>query len=178
MAAAGIHQLQPGLIQVVCNDLVTHLQSRPLHKGEPLIAISDSDIDAVTSDERTRKKIAEKLGLTIALEDRYRVIALTVAIMSMQDGFREKYAAGDIRINCEAGWNQGFEDLNSAQFEVYLDELIGWVCDQRPRQPVSVRSPNIVTCSAVWRSSRPNSVRTGNNSSCPMNTTRSPHAAS
>src|SRR6202012_4843447 len=45
--------LQPGLIQVVCNDLVAHLQSRPLYKGEPLISISDSDIDAVTSEKKT-----------------------------------------------------------------------------------------------------------------------------
>lgn len=138
--------LQPGLIQVVCNDLVAHLQSRPLHKGEPLITISDADIDAVTQDVRTRDKIAEKLRLTIALEDRYRVIALAVAIMCMEDEFKEKYTAADIREHCEVYWQQGFEDLNSAEFEVYMDELVGLgvlIKDRDGR--FSVRSPNIVT---------------------------------
>lgn len=138
--------LQPGLIQVVCNDLVAHLQSRPLRKGEPLIAISDTDVDFVTLHETTRSKIAEKLRLTIALEDRYRVIALAVAIMSMEDNFREKYAAADIRENCHEYWPQGFQDLNSAEFEVYLDELVGLgVLTRDGENLFAVRSPNIVT---------------------------------
>ncbi|WP_396911535.1 AAA family ATPase [Mycolicibacterium sp.] len=87
--------LQPGLIQLVCNDLVAHLQSRPLRKGEPLITISDTDVDFVTAHETTRSKIAEKLRLTIALEDRYRVIALAVAIMSMEDNFGSGARSGD-----------------------------------------------------------------------------------
>ena len=138
--------LQPGLIQVVCNDLIAHLQSRTLHKDEPLITISDADIDTVTQDPRTRDKIAEKLRLTIALEDRYRVIALAVAIMCMEDNFREKYPAADIRLHCEVYWQQGFEDLNSSEFMVYLDELVGLgvlIKDRDDR--FSVRSPNIVT---------------------------------
>ena len=138
--------LQPGLIQVVCNDLIAHLQSRPLHKGEPMVTISDADIDKVTGDSRTRDKIAEKLRLTIALEDRYRVIALAVAIMCMEDNFRDKYTAADIRLHCEVYWQQGFEDLNSSEFAVYLDELVGLgVLINDPDDRFSVRSPNIVT---------------------------------
>lgn len=138
--------LQPGLIQVVCNDLVAHLQSRPLRKGEPLITIRDTDIDAVTQDPRTRAKIAEKLRLTIALEDRYRVIALVVAIMCMEDRFRERYSAADIRVYCEAQWQQGFDDLNSTEFELYMDELVGLgVLIKDDDNRFSVRSPNIVT---------------------------------
>jgi hypothetical protein len=138
--------LQPGLIQVVCNDLIDHLQSRPLRKGEPLIAISDDDIDAVTQNDVTVKKIAEKLRLTIELEDRYRVIALAVAIMCMDDSFRERYTTDDIREHCEMYWQEGFEDLNSAEFAVYLDELIGLgVLSEDQDGRFSVRSPNIVT---------------------------------
>ncbi|MQY28420.1 AAA family ATPase [Nocardia aurantia] len=137
--------LQPGLIQVVCNDLIAHLQSRPLHKDEPLITIRDSDIDTVTQDSRTRAKIAEKLRLTITLEDRYRVIALAVAIECMNDTFRDKYTADDIRVFCEYYWAQGFEGLNSAEFEVYLEELVGLGVLIKDVDRFSVRSPNIVT---------------------------------
>lgn len=139
--------LQPGLIQVVCNDLIAHLQSRPLHKGEPLITISDDDLNVVTQNPHTRDKIAEKLRLTIRLEDRYRVIALAVAIMCMEDSFQTRYTADDIREHCEAYWADGFRDLNSTEFTVYLEELIGLgvlIKDDRDRR-YSVRSPNIVT---------------------------------
>lgn len=138
--------LQPGLIQVVCNDLIDYLQKRPLRKGEPLIAITDGDIDAVTQNPITVDKIAEKLRLTIELEDRYRVIALTMAIMCMDDSFRERYTADDIREHCEFYWQEGFEDLNSTEFAVYLDELIGLGVLSKDRDDrFSVRSPNIVT---------------------------------
>jgi hypothetical protein len=138
--------LQPGLIQVVCNDLIDHLQKRPLRNGEPLITITDDDIDTVTQDTVTVNKMSEKLRLTIELEDRYRVIALAVAIMCMDDGFRERYTAADIREHCEHYWQDGFEDLNSTEFAVYLDELIGLGVLSKDRDDrFSVRSPNIVT---------------------------------
>jgi hypothetical protein len=138
--------LQPGIIQVVCSDLIEHLQKRPLRKGEPLIAITDDDIDAVFQDPFTVDKIAEKLHLTIELEDRYRVIALTVAIMCINDSFRERYTADDIRGHCEVYWQEGFADLNSTEFVVYLDELIGLGVLFKDREDrYSVRSPNIVT---------------------------------
>jgi hypothetical protein len=138
--------LQAGLIQIVCNDLIKHLQSRPLHMNEPMVLIADSDIDAVTQNPQTRDRIAQKLRLTIALEDRYRVIALAVAIRSMEDSFREKYTAADIREDCEVYWQEGFEELNSSEFSVYLDELVGLgVLITSPDKRFSVRSPNIVT---------------------------------
>ncbi|MGV9709574.1 hypothetical protein ACWDTI_02770 [Gordonia sp. NPDC003424] len=137
--------LQPGLIQMVCNDLITHLQGRPLHKGEPLITVSDDDVNAVTQNPVTRDKIAEKLRLTIQLEDRYRVIALAVAIMCMDDAFQERYSADDIRWRCEYYWEDGFSDLNSTEFGLYLDELCGLGVLIKDHGRFSVRSPNIVT---------------------------------
>ncbi|AYF78425.1 hypothetical protein D7D52_36520 [Nocardia yunnanensis] len=138
--------MQPGLIQVMCNDLIELLQSRPVRKTEPPILITDADIDAVTTNPTTREKVASRLGLTIQLDVRYKVIALAIAIQSMEDGFRERYAAGDIRALCELYWPEGFSDLNSAEFVVYLDELIGLgVLTKDVEKQYSVRSPNIVT---------------------------------
>lgn len=138
--------MQPGLIQLVCNDLIELLQARPPRRGEPPIMITDADIDAVTQNPTTREKIASKLRLTIQLDVRYKVIALAIAIQSMEDGFRERYLAADIRALCELYWPAGFSDLNSAEFIVYLDELIGLgVLTKDARKRYSVRSPNIVT---------------------------------
>ncbi|MEV3963536.1 hypothetical protein AB0M34_22035 [Nocardia sp. NPDC050193] len=139
--------LQPGLIQIVCTDLVEHLQSRSPRRGEPLTTISSDDIDRVTQDPRTREKIAERLRLTIRLEDRYRVIALAVAIMCMDDGFAETYSARDIRDHCEFYWPQGFADLNTSEFGLYLEELVGLgvLINDVESHKFSVRSPNVVT---------------------------------
>lgn len=139
--------LQPGLIQIVCTDLVEHLQLRPPRRGEPLITITADDIDRVTQDPRTREKIAERLRLTIRLEDRYRVIALAVAIMCMDDSFAETYSARDIRDHCELYWPQGFADLNTSEFGLYLDELVGLgvLIKDAESNKFSVRSPNVVT---------------------------------
>ncbi|QDC13201.1 hypothetical protein [Rhodococcus ruber] len=140
-----ITNMQPGLIQVVCSDLVAHLQSRPLRKNEPMVVITDEDIDAITQNPETRDKIAQKLRLTIELEDRYRVIALTAAIMCMDDQFRARYSPSEIREHCELYWHEGFKDLNSTEFSVYLDELAGLgVLSKDRSSKYSMRSPNTV----------------------------------
>lgn len=138
--------MQPGLIQLVCDQLVTHMQRRPPYKGEPLIVISADDVDEVTQNPQTRDAIASKLRLTIDLEVRYRVIALTVAIMCMDDQFRERYTAADIRLHCEEYWRDGFSDLNTREFTAHLDELIGLgVLTKDKYERYSMRSSNIVT---------------------------------
>lgn len=138
--------MQAGLIQVVCADLIKHLQSRPLRGSEPLIEVTGRDVEFVTTQPRTREKIAEKLRLTIELEERYRVIAVAVAIQSMEDNFTEQYSADDIQALCELYWLEGFEELNTSQFAVYLDELVGLgVLIESDNKRFAVRSPNIVT---------------------------------
>lgn len=138
--------MQAGLIQVVCTDLVKHMQSRPLRSSEPFVTITSNEIDTVTSQPKTREKIAEKLRLTIELEERYRVITVAIAIQSMEDDFTEQYTVDDIQALCELYWLEGFEELNSSQFALYLDELVGLgVLIEGADQSFAVRSPNIVT---------------------------------
>lgn len=138
--------MQPGLIQIVCIDLIEHLRAKRLSKNEPLINITNEDIDTITRSRPTRKKIADKLRLTIRLEERFRVIALTAAIMSMDDAFLEQYQPQEIRDFCEVYWSEGFVDLTSSEFAVYLDELVGLgVLSRSVEGTFSMRSPNIVT---------------------------------
>jgi len=138
--------MQPSLIQIVCMDLLEHLRAKRLRSGEPLINITEADIDAVTRSRTTRTKIAEKLRLTIRLEERFRVIALTAAIMSMEDEFLSQYHPQEIREQCESNWREGFVDLNSSEFVVYLDELVGLgVLARSENGDYFMRSPNIVT---------------------------------
>ena len=138
--------MQPGLIQLVCDQLVNQLQSRPLRRDEPLVVITADDVDEVTQNERTRGAIADKLRLTIDLEVRYRVIALAIAIMCMENQFREHYSAADIRLHCEFYWPDGFSGLNTEEFIAHLEELKGLgVLAKDAEGHYSVRSPNIVT---------------------------------
>lgn len=138
--------MQPGLIQIVCIDLIEHLRDKRLGRHEPLIDITQEDIDTITRSRTTRKKIADKLRLTIRLEERFRVIALTAAIMSMDDAFLEQYQPQEIRDLCEVYWTEGFVDMTSSEFTVYLDELVGLgVLSRSDEGTFSMRSPNIVT---------------------------------
>ncbi|MCY1658271.1 hypothetical protein OVA21_13860 [Dietzia sp. SL131] len=138
--------MQPGLIQIVCIDLIEQLRAKRLSRNEPLIDITEEDIDTITRSRTTRKKIADKLRLTIRLEERFRVIALTAAIMSMDDAFLEQYQPQEIRDFCEVYWTEGFVDLTSSEFAVYLDELVGLgVLSRSDEGTFSMRSPNIVT---------------------------------
>ncbi len=138
--------LQAGLIQIVCLDLIKHLQSRPLLTGEPLVQITSRDIETVIQNPDTRAQIASRLGMTMKLEDRYHVIALVMAVMGMESDFRDVHSAIDIRESCEMYWAEGFEKMNSAEFGIYLSEMEGLgVLSGDGTGNYSMRSPNIVT---------------------------------
>lgn len=137
--------LQPGLIQIVCIGLIEHLEARALGADEPLVTITAADIDAVTQNPKIRRDIADRLRLTITLEDRFHVIALVVAVMGMETDFRDTYTAAEIREHCELYWEDGFRGLNTAEFDLYLEEMEGLgVLSADGNGKYSMRSPNIV----------------------------------
>ena len=79
---------QPGLVQIVCDALLRELANRRPRPGEPPITVTAEDIDRVTSDPTVRKSVADRFNLTLNLEDRYLVIALTVAVLSVADRYK------------------------------------------------------------------------------------------
>lgn len=137
---------QAGLIQIACHALVEHLQERHVRVQEPPVMITAKDVDAVTADNKVRTQIAQRFRLTIALEDRYFVTALVLSVLSLEDRFREYYSPEELLGWCRMYWRGGFDNLTTAEFQLYLHEMVGLgVLVTRPDERFAMRSPNVVT---------------------------------
>ena len=80
---------QASLVQIVCEALVKHVQGRSLpERDEVRIIVGERDVQDVCAKQSVRDLIALRFRWTINLDSRYRVIALVVALNSIDDGPR------------------------------------------------------------------------------------------
>jgi hypothetical protein len=137
---------QASLIQIFCEELVRTLHSRASEvRGLPVM-IRDGDVEAVSASESVRAHIAERLRITINLEDRYRVLTLVIALRSLEDSFSADYAADELLELAKERWPAGFDDLTVGQVGIYLDEMVGLglLIRLSGQNRYAVRSPNVV----------------------------------
>jgi hypothetical protein len=137
---------QASLIQIFCEELVNTLLRR---RGQPMrspVVVTETDVEAVAASDRVRRRIAERLRITINLEDRYRVLALVIALQSLNDEFGEGYAPEELLQQARDRWPVGFDDMTVAQLDIYLDEMVGLglLIKLSGQQRYAVRSPNVV----------------------------------
>ncbi|MFE2015347.1 hypothetical protein [Streptomyces sp. NPDC059491] len=141
-----ITNYQANLVQIFCRELVRVLHDRPYaFSGEPL-RITEDDVQKVAASETVRRQIAERLRFTINLEDRYRVLALVIALRSLQDAYRGDYSAGELLQEAREAWPEGFEMLTAKQAQIFLAEMVGLglLVQLGDRSRFAVRSPNVV----------------------------------
>ncbi|MCE7551493.1 hypothetical protein [Streptomyces thermodiastaticus] len=141
-----ITNYQANLVQIFCSELVRTLHSRPYVPTGRATEITDSDVQEVAASETLRRRIAERLRFTINLEDRYRVLALVIALRSLEDGYRGGYSAKELLDLARDAWPEGFEECGVQQAEIYLTEMVGLGLLIRlgDRAGFAVRSPNVV----------------------------------
>ncbi|MGV9790304.1 hypothetical protein [Streptomyces sp. NPDC003435] len=141
-----ITNYQANLVQIFCSELVRTLHSRPYVVTGRAMAITDGDVQEVAASETLRRRIAERLRFTINLEDRYRVLALVIALRSLEDGYRGGYSAKELLDLARDAWPAGFEECGVQQAEIYLTEMVGLGLLIRlgDRAVFAVRSPNVV----------------------------------
>ncbi|MFG2785619.1 hypothetical protein ACGFY7_48355 [Streptomyces prunicolor] len=141
-----ITNYQANLVQIFCSELVRTLYSRPYAATDRATTISESDVQEVAASETLRRRIAERLRFTINLEDRYRVLALLIALESLKDGYRGDYSAKELLDLARDAWSEGFEECGVQQAEIYLNEMVGLGLLIRlgNRARFAVRSPNVV----------------------------------
>jgi hypothetical protein len=136
---------QPGLVQIVCDRLITEMQSAPVAAGSPPITIRAQDVQKVIDDRGVRTQVAERFRLTISLEDRYRVMALVLAYKSLSDSFMVTYRPDVLLSECAYWWPEGFATMDMRAFQRYLEEMEGLgVLIVNDDGEVAVRSANIV----------------------------------
>ncbi|MFK0236666.1 AAA family ATPase [Streptomyces vinaceus] len=141
---------QASLVQIFCDQLVSALRTAPVTDGIWPVVVTEADMRGVSASPRVRAQIAERMRITINLEDRYRVLTLTIALRSQQDEYRDSYGAGELLHEARERWPEGFRDLTVAQVQIYLEEMVGLgllvsVSRSGDNPSYTVRSPNVVS---------------------------------
>ncbi|RLK54181.1 hypothetical protein CLV68_6184 [Actinokineospora cianjurensis] len=139
---------QASLIQIFCDELVTSLHTRAARAGSAKvpIKITEDDVEAVAASDRVRGLITDRLRITINLEDRYRVLALVAALLSLADRFGAVYDPETLLREARLRWPAGFDELTVPQVTVYLNEMVGLglLIKLQGEDRYAVRSPNVV----------------------------------
>ncbi|WP_234436424.1 MULTISPECIES: ATP-binding protein [Streptomyces] len=141
-----ITNYQANLVQIFCRELVRVLHDRPYTWSGNPVRITEDDVQKVAASETVRRQIAERLRFTINLEDRYRVLALVIALRSLKDNYRGDYSASELLQEAREAWPEGFEMLSAKQAQIFLTEMVGLglLIQLGDRSRFAVRSPNVV----------------------------------
>lgn len=134
---------QASLIQLFCNALVERLHRRKMLNGQPPSSIDADLIDNLYAEKEVRRDIAQRFEWTIQLDNRYRVIALTTAWLTLETG-ESTYAVELLREYCSSFWPDGFSDANWEDFRALLDEMAGLGVLVRADDQYGIRSPNVI----------------------------------
>jgi len=144
----------PSLIQVFCKHLLDYLHSRDRatfdFRTSPPYPVTAQQIEDVYQSEALQGEIRHKFELTLGLDERYRLIALCIALASIEQ--REKQALVDgfdvawVREQSLSWWASGFAaDTSYELFRTILDEMIGLgVLRRATSDRYTLRSPNVL----------------------------------
>ncbi|WP_229398866.1 hypothetical protein [Micromonospora okii] len=143
---AAFTNYQASLVQIFCEALVNHLRERSLPSSGGRITITSHDVDAVYTNRDVRNLIGQRFRWTINLDNRYRVIAIVVALLSNDAPASARFNPEDLRVYCEAYWPEAFSGdvLTRKEFIRYLDEMVGLGVLRRTGESYGMRSPNVV----------------------------------
>jgi hypothetical protein len=139
---------QASLVQIVCEALVRELSRRDLPRGGGRILITAGDVESVYAKREVRNLIVQRFRWTINLDSRYRVIALVVALQSLDSEPGDTFTPKDLHEYCEMFWPIGFGPgvLSDKEFERYLNEMVGLgVLHRQGEDRYGLRSPNIIS---------------------------------
>ncbi len=144
----------PSLIQLYCSHLLKHLQGPHAvafdYRRSPPYLITSRHVEEAYHSQELRRAIRDRFNLTLNLDRRYRVIALTVALYSQHGGGNlatEGFTVGWMRDQALTFWPRGFKTATSEDaFHVLLDEMVGLgVLRKVTETRCALRSPNVAT---------------------------------
>ncbi|MBB1257860.1 hypothetical protein [Streptomyces alkaliterrae] len=123
----GFCSYQPFLLQIFGSRMVQVMQDKRARGtlAPPPYTIEESDVDAVEQDASLRSDITAAFKDTLALDDRYHVIANVLAQHARDNGLQTRLSDRELREECAGWWPGGFEQLDSEGFRAYLQEMVG-----------------------------------------------------
>ena len=141
----------PNLIQLFCSELLRYCQDAATtyldQQATGRYRISAQMVDRVLRSEKLTESIRHLFRLTLQLDQRYEVVAYTVAystLMGDGDQIVKGFVASDIHDEVVDWWPDGFRGLTESQFRYLLDEMVGLGVLRGDEGRYSLRSPNVV----------------------------------
>ncbi|MEV6393103.1 hypothetical protein [Nocardia xishanensis] len=137
---------QASLVQILCASLVRRMQNQPLPPDGGRIEITSQHVDSVYAERDVRDLIVQRFRWTINLDARYRIIALVVALNTLDAQPGAIFTVDELREQCEVFWETGFAKavLPEARFVSYLEEMVGLGVLHRRDDSYGLRSPHII----------------------------------
>ncbi|MBE9144084.1 sigma-70 family RNA polymerase sigma factor [Planktothrix mougeotii] len=140
----------PSLIQLYCEQLLKHITNPDAvnfdEKHSPPYVITSAQVDDAYNNQDLRKSIRERFMLTLQLDQRYEVIAYSIAYETLENkiGMVEGFSVSWIRTEVLSWWSEGFRNLSSDEIQVLLEEMVGLgVLRETRRGYFTLRSPNV-----------------------------------
>ncbi|WP_237402901.1 hypothetical protein [Pseudomonas sp. MWU318] len=109
----------PGLIHIVCHELIQTLSARHQSRIGSL-TITAEDIEQIRKDPAIRQLICDRFDITLNLDLRYKLIAYSLIAQSTSS-----FSPSRAKAIVEEWAPEIFEPMTEAQFEAFLDELCG-----------------------------------------------------
>jgi len=137
----------PSLIQLYGAELVRRLRNTV--RGDPPYVVRASDVDETYGSAELRDAIRERFLLTLQLDQRYEVIAYTVAFefLSGDCDLASGVDRGVVRESAQSWWPEGFSE-SEAEFTTLLDEMVGLgllrTVTRGDRERYTLRNPNVL----------------------------------
>ncbi|WP_157818040.1 hypothetical protein [Candidatus Thiodictyon syntrophicum] len=143
----------PNLIQDFCSKLLQYLndanQANFDPEQTPPYQISSGHVETAYQRRDLRTFIRDRFQITLALDPRYRLIALAIARETLQRRDEAVSSASGfpvvwIRDQALGRWERGFPDRTAEAFRVLLDEMVGLGILRCTEGNYALRSPNLV----------------------------------
>ena len=142
----------PSLIQLYCQQLLRHVTNPDVanfdtRDNSPPYIISSQQVDDAYNNQDLRKAIRDRFIWTLQLDQRYEVIAYTIAYGSLEseNGMVNGFSVSWIRNEVLTWWYEGFQGLSSDEIQVLLEEMVGLgVLRVTSTAGFTLRSPNVL----------------------------------
>jgi AAA domain len=134
----------PSLIQLYCYQIfqAIKLDNACIRNGPPFIITAKHVDEAYSS---FQNPIREKFELTLNLDPRYRVLALIIALNTLQ-GASRMMSVNDIRELAFSWWKKGFAELRTEEdFRALLDEMQGLGILREKAGEYALRAVNLLS---------------------------------
>ena len=141
----------PSLIQLYCQQLLRHITNPDVAnfdtEDSPPHIITSQQVDDAYNNQDLRKSIRDRFIWTLQLDQRYEVIAYTIAYGSIEseNGMVNGFSISWIRNEILTWWYEGFQGLSSDEILVLLEEMVGLgVLRVTSTGGFTLRSPNVL----------------------------------